>query len=74
MRIAEQPGDHLEDDLLMLYSRAASGGTDRGALPTMTIHPAGSALDELPAGHVIAKEESIVVLSSAAKRVRDFNL
>ncbi|MEW1828406.1 methyltransferase, FxLD system [Streptomyces sp. NPDC088196] len=38
-------------------------GTDRDAVPTMTLHPAGTARDSLAAGHVIAKEETVVVLS-----------
>ncbi|MDV9174117.1 methyltransferase, FxLD system [Streptomyces sp. W16] len=38
-------------------------GTHRDTVPTMTIHPAGTERDSLVAGHVIAKEETVVVLS-----------
>lgn len=40
-----------------------SWGAHRDAVPTMTIVPAGAALDGLPAGHGIAKKETAVVLS-----------
>jgi len=38
-------------------------GADRDAVPTMTIHSPGTAHDALAAGHVIVKDDTVIVLS-----------
>ncbi|SNS94693.1 protein-L-isoaspartate(D-aspartate) O-methyltransferase [Actinacidiphila glaucinigra] len=56
-------GPDAPDLACRLVEHIDAWGTDRDAVPTMTVVPAGAALDGLPAGHGIAKKETAVVLS-----------
>ena len=48
-----------------LAAHITAWGADREAAPCLTVHPIDAANDDLPNGHVIAKEDSRIVLSYA---------
>ncbi|MEV0640862.1 methyltransferase, FxLD system [Streptomyces sp. NPDC050619] len=56
-------GPHATPLARNLIAHITDWGTDRAAVPHMTIHPAGAPDSELPKGHVIDKPDSRSVLS-----------